>query len=216
MRSTAGPCYEDWDSFANDVDPDHRNPYRAASRGRVVRLWGGHENVAGNHAVCLLVRPFASTHLVAVEGFFSVVLSVIVGVEKADGTFHHVLERRCPQLEQYMNRPEAVAPVRKRLYGRAQSVLDGGKAIVCRRCVSRSRASGARAGQTCEQCDRTGQSCFPPPLMSVDLYPLASLEQIENTPSRLDGIPTGLEEDLRTYGCKLIAEAGVLLNQCVG
>lgn len=51
--------------------------------------------------------------------------------------------------------------------------------------------------------------------MSVDLYPLASFDQIENTPSRLDGIPTGLEEDLRAYGCKLIAEAGVLLNQCV-
>jgi hypothetical protein len=51
--------------------------------------------------------------------------------------------------------------------------------------------------------------------MSVDLYPLASLEQIENTPSRLDGIPAELEEDLRAYGCKLITEAGVLLNQCV-
>jgi len=51
--------------------------------------------------------------------------------------------------------------------------------------------------------------------MSVDLYPLASLEQIENTPSRLDGIPAELEEDLRTYGCKLITEAGVLLNQYV-
>jgi len=51
--------------------------------------------------------------------------------------------------------------------------------------------------------------------MSVDLYPLASLEQIENTPSRLDGIPAEIEEDLRVYGCKLITEAGVLLNQCV-
>lgn len=51
--------------------------------------------------------------------------------------------------------------------------------------------------------------------MSVDLYPLASLEQIENTPSRLDGIPAELEEDLRAYGCKLITEAGVLLNQYV-
>jgi len=51
--------------------------------------------------------------------------------------------------------------------------------------------------------------------MSVDLYPLASLEQIENTPSRLEGIPAELEEDLRVYGCKLITEAGVLLNQYV-
>ena len=51
--------------------------------------------------------------------------------------------------------------------------------------------------------------------MSADLYPLASLEQIENTPSRLDGIPAELEDDLRAYGCKLITEAGVLLNQYV-
>jgi hypothetical protein len=63
--------------------------------------------------------------------------------------------------------------------------------------------------------DRGSQRCLPPPLMSVDLYPLASLEQVENTPSRLDGIPSELEEDLRAYGCKLIAEAGVLLNQYV-
>lgn len=49
--------------------------------------------------------------------------------------------------------------------------------------------------------------------MSADLYPLATLEQIENTPSRQDGIPAELEEDLRIYGCKLISEAGVLLNQ---
>lgn len=64
--------------------------------------------------------------------------------------------------------------------------------------------------------DRRSQSGLLPPLMSVDLYPLASLEQIENTPSRLDGIPIELEEDLRAYGCKLITEAGILLNQCVG
>jgi len=60
-----------------------------------------------------------------------------------------------------------------------------------------------------------GKVLLPPPHMSVDLCPLASLEQIENTPSRLDGIPAELEEDLRAYGCKLITEAGVLLNQCV-
>jgi hypothetical protein len=51
--------------------------------------------------------------------------------------------------------------------------------------------------------------------MSVDLYPLAPLEQVENTPSGRDGIPADLEEDLRVYGCKLITEAGVLLNQFV-
>ncbi|TFK88681.1 cyclin-L1 [Polyporus arcularius HHB13444] len=49
--------------------------------------------------------------------------------------------------------------------------------------------------------------------MSTALYPLASLAQIRNTPSRADGIPEDLELDLRAYGCKLIHEAGVLLRQ---
>jgi len=48
---------------------------------------------------------------------------------------------------------------------------------------------------------------------STILYPLASLEQIERTPSREDGIPEDLEEDLRAYGCKLIHQAGILLKQ---
>ncbi|EPQ58403.1 cyclin-like protein [Gloeophyllum trabeum ATCC 11539] len=49
--------------------------------------------------------------------------------------------------------------------------------------------------------------------MSRRLYPLASLEQIQNSPSRQDGIPAELEEDLRAYGCKLIHQAGILLKQ---
>ncbi|KAF5386773.1 hypothetical protein D9615_001660 [Tricholomella constricta] len=49
--------------------------------------------------------------------------------------------------------------------------------------------------------------------MSGTLYPLASLSQMEKTPSREDGIPEDLEEDLRAYGCKLIHQAGILLNQ---
>lgn len=49
--------------------------------------------------------------------------------------------------------------------------------------------------------------------MSTSLYPLASLAQIEKTPSREDGIPDELEQDLRAYGCKLIQEAGILLKQ---
>ncbi|KAK7023945.1 cyclin-like protein [Favolaschia claudopus] len=44
-------------------------------------------------------------------------------------------------------------------------------------------------------------------------YPLASLSQIERTPSIEDGIPADLEQDLRAYGCKLIHQAGILLNQ---
>ncbi|KAJ7043209.1 cyclin-like protein [Mycena alexandri] len=49
--------------------------------------------------------------------------------------------------------------------------------------------------------------------MSAALYPLATLAQIERTPSREDGIPQDLEDDLRAYGCKLIHQAGILLRQ---
>ena len=50
---------------------------------------------------------------------------------------------------------------------------------------------------------------------AANLQPLASLANIERTPSREDGIPQELEEDLRAYGCKLIHQAGILLKQCV-
>ena len=49
--------------------------------------------------------------------------------------------------------------------------------------------------------------------MATILSPLASIEQIEFTPSRQDGIPEEIEEDLRAYGCKLIQQAGILLKQ---
>ncbi|KAL1746084.1 cyclin-like protein [Schizophyllum fasciatum] len=49
--------------------------------------------------------------------------------------------------------------------------------------------------------------------MAANLQPLASLANIERTPSREDGIPQELEEDLRAYGCKLIHQAGILLKQ---
>jgi hypothetical protein len=163
-----------------------------------------------NHAACLLIHPFASNHPVVAAGFFLKALPM-TSVVKADGIFHRVLERTCPQLEQYMNQLEGVVPAKEMLYGCGQSVLDDGEVTVCRRLVSRSRA--LEVSQTCSNDDRGSQSRLPPPLMSVDLYPLASLEQIENTPSKSDGIPAWVEEDLRGYGCKLIAEAGVLLNQ---
>jgi hypothetical protein len=51
--------------------------------------------------------------------------------------------------------------------------------------------------------------------MATTLYPLASLAQIEKTPSVEDGVPHDLEEDLRAYGCKLIHQAGILLKQYV-
>lgn len=49
--------------------------------------------------------------------------------------------------------------------------------------------------------------------MATRLYPLASISQFERTPSLEDGIPADLEEDLRSYGCKLIHQAGILLKQ---
>ncbi|KAL1758328.1 cyclin-like protein [Schizophyllum commune] len=49
--------------------------------------------------------------------------------------------------------------------------------------------------------------------MAANLQPLASLVNIERTPSREDCIPQELEEDLRAYGCKLIHQAGILLKQ---
>lgn len=50
-------------------------------------------------------------------------------------------------------------------------------------------------------------------MASVSLYPLASLDQIEKSPSHEDGLLESLEEDLRAFGCKLIHQAGVLLKQ---
>lgn len=50
-------------------------------------------------------------------------------------------------------------------------------------------------------------------MMTPFLYPLASLSQIQQTPSQTDGIPKDVEDDLRICGCKLIQEAGVLLKQ---
>ncbi|KAK1218273.1 hypothetical protein PQX77_014646 [Marasmius sp. AFHP31] len=50
-------------------------------------------------------------------------------------------------------------------------------------------------------------------MSSTNLYPLATLSQIERTPSSEDGLPSDLEEDLRAYGAKLIHEAGILLKQ---
>lgn len=50
-------------------------------------------------------------------------------------------------------------------------------------------------------------------IMSVALNnPLASLEQLETTVSRRDGISEELEEDLRNLGAELIQSAGILLK----
>lgn len=51
--------------------------------------------------------------------------------------------------------------------------------------------------------------------MSFNLSPLATLDQIRLTPSREDGIPQLLEDDLRMYGAQLIQEAGRLSKLCV-
>lgn len=49
--------------------------------------------------------------------------------------------------------------------------------------------------------------------MSRSLYPLASLSQIRQTPSRADGIPASLESAILANACKLIHTAGILLHQ---
>lgn len=49
--------------------------------------------------------------------------------------------------------------------------------------------------------------------MEITYTPLATIEQIRETPSQKDGIPADLEEDLRAYGAKLIQQAGLLLKQ---
>lgn len=41
---------------------------------------------------------------------------------------------------------------------------------------------------------------------------IATLEQLENVPSRKDGISEELEEQLRLFGCELIQSAGILLK----
>jgi hypothetical protein len=51
--------------------------------------------------------------------------------------------------------------------------------------------------------------------MEIILAPLASASQVRETPSRRDGIPADLEEDLRSFGAKMIQQAGILLKQCV-
>lgn len=57
--------------------------------------------------------------------------------------------------------------------------------------------------------------CFSSMSARPTLYPLASLPQLHSTPSAQDNVPSHVEDDLRAYGCKLIHQAGILLNQCV-
>ncbi|ODO06633.1 hypothetical protein I350_03991 [Cryptococcus amylolentus CBS 6273] len=48
--------------------------------------------------------------------------------------------------------------------------------------------------------------------MSHAPHPLATLQQIVATPSAGDGVPSDVEGDLRTAGCMLIQEAGVMMK----
>lgn len=48
--------------------------------------------------------------------------------------------------------------------------------------------------------------------MPILLNPLVSADQIAETPSRKDGIPSDLEDELRVYECQLIQQAGILLK----
>lgn len=46
---------------------------------------------------------------------------------------------------------------------------------------------------------------------AIDTFYLTD-EQLENTPSRKDGIDEATETTLRIYGCDLIQESGILLK----
>lgn len=48
--------------------------------------------------------------------------------------------------------------------------------------------------------------------MAPLLNTLATLDQYLHSPSREDGVPRELEEELRCYGCQLIQQAGVLME----
>lgn len=43
-------------------------------------------------------------------------------------------------------------------------------------------------------------------------HPLATVEQVVSSPSAADGVPAEVERDLRTVGCMMIQEAGVLME----
>jgi hypothetical protein len=43
-------------------------------------------------------------------------------------------------------------------------------------------------------------------------HPLATLQQLIQTPSQKDGISRHVEDDLRALGCMLVQEAGVMLD----
>src|SRR5437762_1932717 len=43
-------------------------------------------------------------------------------------------------------------------------------------------------------------------------HPILSLEQIQNTPSRKNGVSDRNETTMRVFGCQLIQDAGILLK----
>lgn len=139
MKSTFDPYCEDWGFFAGSVCPGHRNPYRVASPGRAVHLWGSPENAAGNRVACLLSRLDASNPLVAVAVIFSEDLSGTLMTEMVDEIVHRVSERMCPHLVGCRNRLEVVARAGQMLYGHGRSVLAGGEVSVFRRRACRSQ-----------------------------------------------------------------------------
>ena len=130
MRTTSDPCHKGWDFFASSAGLGHHNPYRAASRGRVVHSWGNRENAGDSHAACLSVRLCVSIPLAGVAGLSRTF------VETTDEVAHRVLERTYPRLVECRNRPMAVAHGKRMLYGLGQNVPDGGEMTACRLRVS--------------------------------------------------------------------------------
>jgi hypothetical protein len=75
-------------------------------------------------------------------------------------------------------------------------------------CYRKNLSLGKRAAINLSSCLPQSTHREMPQLLNT----LASPEQIALTPSRQDGIPEDLEDELRVYGCQLIQQAGILLD----
>jgi hypothetical protein len=104
--------------------------------------------------------------------------------------------------------------------GKCRGMVDGyGEEGICEESADGDSGEGRSQAWVEVEEWKTLTALFVPCFSSMSarptLYPLASLSQFHSTPSAQDSIPRHVEDDLRAYGCKLIHQAGILLNQCV-
>lgn len=98
---------------------------------------------------------------------------------------------------------------KKRVMGARASMVVGGKQLTR---LSLLAQTSSRVNLAWSSGNGRASPSLLPPTMPQQLNTLASPEQVECTPSRRDGIPAELEEELRVYGCQLIQQAGILLD----